>query len=127
MTVENSMPNTDYTDALSKASGQQPPDISFGSIPIAITTYMGRTVLPGAHPGVLLPPALSRTKDKIISGELIDLATLLPKAIFSGSIEPETSRSLTIQLTTSSILAVHSQSTKKSLHLHYGWRHGMFI
>ena len=127
LTVENSTPNVDCTDALSEASGQQPPGTSFGSTPLAVPTYMGRTVLPGAHPDVSLPPVPPRTKEKIISGEFIDLATLLPKAMFSGSTELETSRSLTVQLTTSNDLAVRPQSTKKSLHFHHGWRPGTFI
>ena len=127
LTVENSTPNVDYTDALSEASGQQPPGTSFGSTPLAVPTYMGRTVLPGGHPDVSLPPVPPRTKEKIISGEFMDLATLLPKAMFSGSTELETSRSLTVQLTTSNDLAVRPQSTKKSLHFHHGWRPGTFI
>ena len=56
---------------------------------------MGHTVLPGAQPDVsllLVPPQM---KEKIISGEFIDLATLLPKAMFSRNTEPETSRSFT--------------------------------
>ena len=40
LTVENSTPNVDYTDALSEASGQQPPGTSFGSTPIAVPTYL---------------------------------------------------------------------------------------
>ena len=67
LTVENSTSNVDYTDALSEASGQQPPGTSFGSTPIAVSTYMGRTILlPGAHPDVSLPLVLPRTKEKII-------------------------------------------------------------
>ena len=67
LTVENSTPNEDYTDALSEASGQQPPGTSFGSTPIAVSTYMGRTILlPGAHPDVSLPLVPPRTKEKII-------------------------------------------------------------
>ena len=50
LTVENSTPNVDCTDALSEASGQQPPGTSFGSTPLAVPTYMGHTVLPGAPP-----------------------------------------------------------------------------
>ena len=34
--VENSTPNVDYADALSEASGQQPPGTSFGSTPLAV-------------------------------------------------------------------------------------------
>ena len=94
LTVENSMPNVDYTDALSEASGQQPPGTSFGSTPVVNPTYIGCTILPGAHPDVSLPRVPPRTKEKIIFVEFIDLATLLPKVMFSGSTELETSRSL---------------------------------
>ena len=73
---------------------------------------MGHTVLPGAQPDVSLPLVPPQMKEKIISGELIDLATLLPKAMFSRNTEPETSRSFTVQLTTSNDLAVSPQSTK---------------
>ena len=44
LTVENSTPNVDHTDALSETSGQQPPGASFGSTPVAVLTYMGHTV-----------------------------------------------------------------------------------
>ena len=128
LTVENSTPNVDYTYGLSEASGQHPPGTSFGSTPIAVSTYISCTVLPGAHPDVSLPLVPPRTKEKIISGEFIDLATSLPKAMFWGSTEPETSRSLTVQLITSNDLAVYPQSTKNKItSLHHGWRHGMFI
>ena len=40
LTVENSTPNVDYTDALSEATGQQPPGTSFASTPITVPTYM---------------------------------------------------------------------------------------
>ena len=85
-------------DALSEASEQQPSSTSFDSTSIAVSTYMGHTGLPGAHPDVSLPPVSPRMKEKINSGEFIDLATLLPKAMFAGSSEPENSRSLTVQL-----------------------------
>ena len=98
--VENSTPNVDNTDALSEVSGQQLPGTLSSSTPTVVPTYMSRTVLPGPHPDVSLPLVPPRMKEKIISGEFVDLATLLPKAMFSGSTEPETSRSLTVQLTT---------------------------
>ena len=113
LSVQNSTPNVHNTDALSEASGQQQTGTPFSSTATAVHDYMGRTILPGAHPDVSLPPVPPRTKDKIISGEFIDLATLLPKAMFSGSTELETSRSLTVQLTTSNDLALRPQSTKK--------------
>ena len=111
--VENSTPTVDNTDALSEASGQQPPGTLFGSTPTVVPTEMSHTVLPGPHPDVSLPPVPPRMKEKIISGKFTNLATLLPKAIFLGTTEPETSRSFTVQLTTSNDLAVHPQSAKK--------------
>ena len=83
MTVENSTPNVDYTDALSETSGQQIPCTSFGSTPIVAPTYMGHTVLCGAYTNVSLPPVTPRMKEKIIRGDFIYLATLLPESMFS--------------------------------------------
>ena len=79
MSVE---PNVDPTDALSEVLGKQPPGTSFGATPKATPPYMNHTVLPGAHPNVSLPPVSPKMKEKTISGEFIDLAALLPKAIF---------------------------------------------
>ena len=44
---------------------------------IAVPTYMSRTALPGAHPDMSLPLVSPRMKEKVISGEFIDLTTLL--------------------------------------------------
>ena len=107
--------------SLSEASGQQPPSTSFGPKSISVSTYMGRTVLPRAHPGVSLPLVPLRMKNKVISGEFIDLATLLPKVMVSGSTEQETSRSLTVQLTTSNEPAVCPQSTKNKINSISSW------
>ena len=88
LTIENSTANVDHTDALSEASGQQPPGTSFGSTPIAVPTYMDHNLLPGAHPDVSLPPVPPRMKEKIISSKFTNLATLLPKAMFLGRLSP---------------------------------------
>ena len=48
---------------------------------------------------VSLPPAPLQVKEKIISGEVVDFDTLLPSAMFSGSIGADASKSLTVQLT----------------------------
>ena len=87
------------------------------------------TPLSATMPNVSLPPVPPRIKEKIISGVFIDLAILLPKAMFWGSTEPETSKSLTVHLTpTGNDLSVWPQpSSKRYLHLCYGWRHGIFI
>ena len=74
-----------------------------------------------------LPPVPPQTKEMITSNEFIDLAILLPKAVFLGSTEPHTSRYLTVQLTTNNDLAVRPQSTKKVTSFYHGWRHRMFI
>lgn len=113
LTVENSTLNEDHTDALSETSGQQPPSTLFGRTPIALPTDVSRTVLAVVHPDVSLPLVPPRTREKINSGEFVDLATLLPKAMFSVSTEPKTSRSLTVQLTTSNDLAICPQPAKK--------------
>jgi len=64
--------------------------------------------------GTSLPPVPPRIKEKIISGEFIELATLLPKAMFSGSGEPETSRPLTLHLTpTGNDLSVRPTSSRR--------------
>ena len=44
------------------------------------------------------PPVPPRIQDRIVRGEFVDFASLLPKAMFSGALEPETGRSLTVQL-----------------------------
>ena len=51
------------------------------------------------HPS--LPPVPPRIRDRIVRGEFVDFASLLPKAMFSGGSEPETHRSLTVQLASS--------------------------
>ena len=92
------------SDALSEISIQQQrhdtvPCATSGSrtIPGAVTTT---TVSRSPQLGtVSLPPVTPRIKDKIISGEFIDLATLLPNAMFSGTTGTETSKSFTAQLT----------------------------
>ena len=74
---------------------------SFPIIPPAIIPdpKVPLTQLSAAPPQVSLPAVPPRIKEKIISGEFVDLAILLPKAMFSGNTElPETSKSLTVQL-----------------------------
>ena len=46
-----------------------------------------------------LPPVTPQIRDKVISGELVDFATLLPNATFLGNTGTETTKSLTVQLT----------------------------
>jgi len=48
---------------------------------------------------VLLPPVTANLQQKIINGEFVDLNLLLPKAMFSGNQPPESTKSVTVQLT----------------------------
>lgn len=106
--VNNSTPvAVDPTNALSEASEWQhqsgplfsatPLTLVTTTLPTAATTnVVCHTALPGVCPDVLLLPVLPRIKENIISGEFVYLATLLPSAMFLGSAEVETSRSLTL-------------------------------
>ena len=49
-----------------------------------------------------LPPVPPKVRERIIKGEYIDFATLLPKAMFSSSMKPESSTSFTFQLPSNS-------------------------
>ena len=89
----------DPSDALSEVSIQQQQNYTAASAmpPTSVTTStVGQMLQPGT---VSLPPVTPRIREKIISGEFIDFATLLPNAMFSGSTGTETSKSLTVQLT----------------------------
>lgn len=76
-----------------------------------------RRYLIETSPGVNLPPVPPRIKEKITAGEFIEFSILLPKAIFSGSSDPEVLKSLTVQFTpTGNDLYLRpSQTTKKNL------------
>ena len=45
-----------------------------------------------------LPPVPPKIRERIIRGEYIDFVTLLPKTMFSGSTEPDSSTFFTVQL-----------------------------
>ena len=92
----------DPSDALSKVSiQQQKNDTAASATPLtpfsraisgAVTTStVGHTPQLGA---VSLPPVTPRIRDKIISGEFVYFATLLPNTMFSGSTGTETLKSL---------------------------------
>ena len=90
--------STPETDALSEVSDEQQQNttISFSVMPPAVvnnTNAVCYTPLSTTMPNVSLPPVPPRIKEKIISGEFIDLVILLPKAMFWGSTAPETSKS----------------------------------
>ena len=76
-----------------------------------------------------LPPVPPRIRDRIVCGEFVDFASLLPKAMFSDGLEPETRRSLTVQLASSGddILIQPTLNSRKITSLHHGWRRGTYI
>ena len=119
--------STPDTDALSEVSDEQQHNTitSFSVMPPAVvnkTNAVCYTPLSATVPTVSLPPVPPRIKEKIISGEFIDLATLLPKAMFLGSIEPETSKSLTAHLTpTGNDLSVWPQPSSKKISSFVSW------
>ena len=99
----------DSNDALSEASIEQqqtdpPANIPLATssavtLPATTSTNVGHVPQMGTQFDVSLPPVPPRVKEKIISGEFVDFATLLPSAMFLGSIGTDTSKSLTVQLT----------------------------
>ena len=118
--------STPDTDALSEVSDEQQHNTtsSFSVMPPAVvnnTNAVCYTPLSATVPTVSLPPVPPRIKEKIISGEFIDLATLLPKAMFLGS-EPETSKSLMVHLTpTGNDLSVRPQPSSKKISSFVSW------
>ena len=77
--------------ALIPPTANQPP-VASTSVPVLIRPTVNQPSLPRVPP---------RIRDRIIRGEFIDCASLLPKAMFSGGLEPETRRSLIVQLASS--------------------------
>ena len=71
--------------ALIPPTTNQPP-VALTSVPVLIQPTINQPSL---------PPVPPRIRDRIVRGEF---ASLLPKAMFSGVLEPETRRSLTVQL-----------------------------
>ena len=77
------------------------------TIPGAVTTTtVGRTPQLGT---VSLPAVTPQIRDKIISGEFVDLAALLLNAMFSGNTETETSKVPHCSIN----LSVHPQPSAK--------------
>ena len=128
----------DLTDALSEASIQQqlthtPSSVTLPinrTLPGTVTATSNTRTLPGivtttnvaTRSDVSLPPVPPRIKEKIISGEFVDLATLLPSAMFSGSTGAETSKSLTVQLTPlGNDLSVRPQPSSKKISSFASW------
>ena len=112
----------DPSDALSEVSIQQQQNYTAASAmpPTSVTTStVGQMLQPGT---VSLPPVTPRIREKIISGEFIDFATLLPNAMFSGSTGTETSKSLTVQLTpVGNDLSVRPQPSAKKINSFASW------
>ena len=88
--------------------------------PTSVTTStIGQMLQPGT---VSLPPVTPRIRDKIISGEFVNFATLLPNAMFSGSTGTEASKSLTVQLTpVGNDLSVRPQPSAKKINSFASW------
>ena len=109
-------PQRREAETLSEASDHQQPTIR--------DAFMHRSETDGTGeyptettPGVSLPPVPPRIKERITAGEFIEFSTLLPKAMFSGSSDPEVPKSLTVQFTpTGNDLSLRpSQTTRKIL------------
>ena len=77
--------------ALIPPTANQPP-VTSTSVPVLIRPTINQPSLPQEPP---------RIRDRIVYGEFVDFASLLPKAMFFGGSEPETCRSLTVQLASS--------------------------
>ena len=106
--------STPETDTLSEVSDEQQQNTT--------TSFSVTPPLSATMPNVSLPPVPPRTKEKIISGEFINLATLLPKAMFLGSTEPETFKSLTVHLTpTGNDLSIRPQPSSKKISSFVSW------
>ena len=122
----------DSNDALSEASIEQqqtdPPanvplsTSSTMTLPATTSTNVGHVSQMGTRFDVSLPPVPPRVKEKIISGEFVDFATLLPSTMFSGSIGADTSKPLTVQLTPmGNDLSVRSQPPAKKITSFTSW------
>ena len=69
-----------------------------------------------------LPPVPPKVRERIIKGEYIDFATLLPKAMFSSSTGPESSTSFTFQLPSNSgDISVRPATRPKSITSFSNW------
>ena len=92
------------------------------TLPATTSTNVGHVLQMGTHFDVSLPPVPPRVKEKIISGEFVDFATLLPSAMFSGSIGADTSKCLTVQLTPmGNDLSVRPQPPAKKITSFTSW------
>ena len=92
------------------------------TLPATTSTNVGHVPQMGTHFDVSLPPAPPQVKEKIISGEFVDFATLLSSTMFSGSIRADTSKSLTVQLTPmGNDLSVRPQPPAKKITSFTSW------
>ena len=109
-------PQHTEADTLSEASDQQQTAIRDAFVHRSETDVIGGYMLETSA-GVSLPPVSLRIKERIMAGEFIEFSTLLPKAMFSGSSDPEVPKSLTVQFTpTGNDLSLRpSQTTRKLL------------
>ena len=99
LTVNNS---SDVDEVLSAASVQVETShtVSTQVPPTTLQPTTLPTMIQSSTTQSSLPPVPPRIRHCIIHGEFIEFSCLLPKAMFAGSSEPETNRSLTVQLTT---------------------------
>ena len=82
------------------------------TIPISMTTSTDQ----------LLPPVPPRIRERIIKGEYIDFATLIPNIMFSSSLELDSSTSFTVQLPhNNGNLSVHPTAKTRKIMSFSSW------
>jgi len=94
-----------------------------------VPTLMYQSLVINSHPaGVAeqaqqsLPPVPPRIKEHIIKGEYIDFASLLPKAMFSSSTDPDLPGLVTVHLPSSSEdISVHKATRPKRIISFSSW------
>ena len=89
------------------------------------TTVQSASVPTPIQPTVVqssLPPVPPRIRDRIIRGEFIDFSSLLPKAMFTGGLEPETNRSFTLHVSpTNDDISVRPASNTRKIASFSSW------
>ena len=115
-TAATSQPQDSADETLSATSSMQPLSLAnpnaanCQAVPNPVPALMDPSLAPGSFQTEpshelmqhSLPPVPPRIKERIIKGEYIDFSTLLPKAMFSSSPEPDQPSLFTVQLPSSS-------------------------
>jgi len=114
-TATMTRPQDPADETLSAASSMQhltlsnPNVVNQRIVPNPVPTLMDQSLMINSHPAGItepaqqsLPPVPSRVKERIIKGEYIDFASLLPKAMFSSSTDPDLPGLVTVHLPSSS-------------------------